>query len=234
MKMLSLSVQRLLDFCFPPRCIVCRAPLERQSDALCPGCQLLLRRAGEEDVRTGLHFRSCRFPFFYTDRFKSSFHRYKFQGCWHYSHYYGRWMWECLREREPDWQRFSCVTWVPLSLRRYLRRGYNQSARLAREVSRLSGLPCRPLLRKKRHTPAQSGTERAAERWDNVRGVYALRRGGRPEGQSILLVDDIITTGATLESACSVLENAGAAEICCLTLAGSVGGAAEGTPDSAR
>lgn len=210
----------MLNFCFPPKCIFCQKLLEEGETApLCWECQKSLPQTALGSRQMGLYFDHCLSSLYYTEEWKKSFYRYKFQGHWHYSTVYGRWMWECLREREPDYQRFDCITWTPLSTRRWLKRGYDQAGRLAQVVSRYSGIPLVRTLVKKKNVVPQSGTAQASDRWKNIKGAYALRRRADAEGKRILLVDDIITTGATLEEASSVLRGAGAKEICCLTLA---------------
>lgn len=217
---LSVTPKRLaaaaLDFCLPRRCLFCRGELE-DAGPLCPACEAELPRTGAQAVPSGVRFERCLSPLYYTGALRDSFHRYKFGGRWHYSRVYAQWMWDCLRSRESV--PFDCITWVPISRLRYLRRGYDQSGRLARGVAGHSGLPRKPLLEKIRNNPAQSGTHSAEERRENTQGVYRLRRGAEVRGKRILLVDDIITTGSTLEEASRVLHEAGAAEVCCLTLA---------------
>lgn len=209
----------LLDFCYPPKCILCQAPLEGERGSLCPKCVQAIPWTGENCIQLGIHFDRCVSPLYYTDVVKPSFHRYKFQGHWHYNWVYGQWMWEYLRRYDPNYRRFDCITWAPLSFWRYQRRGYDQARRLATAVSKASKIPLVRTLVKRKHTPPQSGTEKAEQRWENVRGAYRPRGNRNLMGKRILLVDDIITTGATLEEASSVLQKMGALEVCCLTLA---------------
>ena len=209
----------IMDFCLPPRCILCQKELENSDGPLCPTCAARMPWTGENAVQNGMRFDRCLSAVYYTGDLRESFHRYKFNAHWHYSWIYGRWMWECLKNNDPDCLRFDCISWTPLSLPRYLKRGYDQSRRLALAVSRLSGLPLRSTLVKCKHTPAQSGTASADLRWANVSGAYRLKPRAPVKGKRILLVDDIITTGATLEEACRVLRDGGARELCCLTLA---------------
>lgn len=84
-------------------------------------------------------------------------------------------------------------------------------------MARQTGTECRRLLEKQVHNRAQSGTGSPEERIKNVRGVY--RCTGDAAGKRILLVDDIVTTGATLSEAAGVLLSAGAKEVVGLTLA---------------
>ena len=108
---------------------------------------------------------------------------------------------------------------VPLHWRRRLSRGYNQSAALARVLAGRLGLPCRPgWLRRTRFTPNQS-QQPASERRDNVRGVFAARPRPDLRGRTILLVDDVLTTGSTASEAARALKSAGAAKIWVAVLA---------------
>ncbi|MCD8335452.1 MAG: ComF family protein [Clostridiales bacterium] len=214
------------EFLWPPKCLLCQRPLETGETLFCAQCAPLVTWTGEDCAQQGMHFDRCLSPLYYTEAFKPAFHRYKFQGRWHYSWAFGGWMWDCLNANDPNLSRFDCVTWAPLHFWRRQRRGYDQAQRLALAVSRASGLPLQRTLVKFRRTPPQSGTEQAAQRWENVRGVYRPKAGVALAGKRLLLVDDVITTGATLEEASAVLRRAGAAEVCCLTLARSAHGQA--------
>ncbi|MDJ0975461.1 MAG: phosphoribosyltransferase family protein [Planctomycetota bacterium] len=101
---------------------------------------------------------------------------------------------------------------VPLSARRRRQRGYDQAALLARAVARRVRLPCRPrALRKRRDTPAQTSLSRAGRR-RAVRGAYvAFPRHVR--GRAVVLVDDVLTTGATARAAALALRRAGAVSV---------------------
>ncbi len=106
---------------------------------------------------------------------------------------------------------------VPLHRSRVRRRGFNQAADLARHL----GLPCRPALRRTRPTPSQTDLP-ASRRHANVRGAFAVRRGVSVAGCCVVLVDDVSTTGATLEACAGVLLQAGAREVRALTAARAV------------
>ncbi len=112
---------------------------------------------------------------------------------------------------------------VPLHWRRYLRRGYNQAAAIARPLASELGQPMANVLRRRRATPAQSRLSRA-ERRRNLRDAFAVR--GNPllravscAGRHVLLVDDIATTGTTLQAAAVCLRRAGAASVTALAVA---------------
>jgi ComF family protein len=103
---------------------------------------------------------------------------------------------------------------VPLHRRRRRQRGFNQ----ARDLAAVLGLPVRDVLKRTRPTPSQTDLP-AARRHANVRGAFALRKGAEARGLCLVLVDDVATTGATLEACAGVLSEAGAREIRAVTAA---------------
>ncbi len=110
---------------------------------------------------------------------------------------------------------------VPLHWRRLLMRRYNQSAELARHVGRITGKPVIPdLLLRKRATPSQDGLDRAA-RFANQQGAFQLapRFAARVQGKRVLLIDDVMTTGATLSACADACLAAGIRQVDVLVLA---------------
>ena len=108
------------------------------------------------------------------------------------------------------------VTWVPMSPQKLRRRGYNQSELLAKAVAKELGLPAWDLLEQVRETDTQHNLTRA-QRADNVRGAYRAK--GAALGKRVLLVDDIVTTGATLRACAQGLYGAGAQKVCAVCAA---------------
>lgn len=106
---------------------------------------------------------------------------------------------------------------VPLSMKRLRERGFNQSLLIARIVSEEKGIPMLiDILLKKKETPPQTELS-AKERLSNLKGAFEVK--GNIEGMRILLVDDVMTTGATVTECSKELIKAGAKEVIVLTLA---------------
>jgi ComF family protein len=131
---------------------------------------------------------------------------------------FGRWLADAGRELRPG---IDAIVPVPLSRLRLLLRHFNQAAVLAGALSRQTGVPMYPLLlQRTRWTTSQVGMTRAQRR-RNMAGAFSVpgRRRAWLQGRSILLVDDVITTGATVEACARALKRAGAARVDVLALA---------------
>jgi ComF family protein len=130
----------------------------------------------------------------------------------------GRWLAEAGRELLPgtDW-----IVPVPLSRLRLLQRQFNQAALLGGELARQTGVPMQPLLLKRvRSTRSQVGMTREQRR-RNVAGAFRVpenRRAGL-RGRNVLIIDDVVTTGATVEACARALKRAGAGRVDVLALA---------------
>ena len=104
---------------------------------------------------------------------------------------------------------------VPISLhwRRRWSRGYNQSEAVARGVTNVLGLPLRSrVLERTRPTPTQTA-QSPTQRWENVRSAFRVKSAADVQGLSVLLIDDVMTTGATADAATAALLQAGAAQV---------------------
>lgn len=202
-------VSRLL---FPPKCVLCGRVLDGAETDLCHGC----RTDGPEcppgkQKRTFLD--SWAAIWYYEGYSRRSILRYKFRWARHYAGAYGRLLAMKLTALHPEG--FDVLTWVPISPLRKLRRGYDQVELLARALGReLEMAPVRTL-RKIRHNRPQSSVSGAAERRANVLGVYRITDPALVRGKRVLLLDDVITTGATAGECARVLLTAGAKEVHC-------------------
>lgn len=117
---------------------------------------------------------------------------------------------------------YDAIVPVPLHWRKRWRRGYNQSELLARCVAKKRGIPVWKALRRRRPTAVQAGLTNAGRR-RNVAAAFAVKSGprfaGRLAGKRILLIDDVMTTGATAGACATALKRGGAASVSLLTLA---------------
>ena len=205
----------LLELFYPTKCVFCHKLTG--GDKICKSCRdaLPLTPKGAQ-VQKFPFISACLSPLYYTGNVRESLLRYKFGSLSAYAEVYAPIMAKCIDENE-----ISCdiITWVPLSRKRLRKRGYDQARLLAEELSRISGVGCCRLLQKTRNNPAQSGTGSAEKRRANVSGVYRAADEDKVKGKSILLVDDIVTTGATLSECARVLISAGAREVKAVTVA---------------
>jgi ComF family protein len=121
-----------------------------------------------------------------------------------------------LSDALPRDRQFDLVTAVPLHWRRRWQRGFNQSELLGKAIAHARGIPTAKILRRGSATRAQAGLSNAQRR-ENVAGAFRARR--RVPGLRILLIDDVMTTGATLGSCARALKKAGAKSVAVLALA---------------
>lgn len=201
-------VNWLLDLIYPPRCAFCRRLLDEKERGTCRFCRKLLEQDSVE--RHIENVTLCVAPLRYEGAVRDSLLRYKFQKATAYGAAYADFLAKCIDESS-----ISCdiITWVPLSHLRLRKRGYDQAQILAEETAKRLGLPCERLLKKKINTRPQSGIGDAEARRKNASGVYACCAPEKTRGRRILLIDDIVTTGATLSECASVLKKAGCAEV---------------------
>ena len=192
----------------PPRCETCSQPYDGMtSDFVCPNCR------GEEfsfvcAVTVARSHRAVR----------DAIHRLK----------YNREMWlarvlaEFQREGFADPRlagiKFDALVPVPLHARRLRERQFNQAAILAEHLSKSSKIPIREVLRRTRYTGTQTRLTRKARR-QNLRDAFSLRQDADVTNLDLLLVDDVLTTGSTLDACAAILLENGARSVRALTVA---------------
>ncbi len=205
---------KLLDLCFPPKCPFCGKITKGHT--VCSVCYKTLPwTEGQEILRKLSADVVCAAPLWYEDAVRAGILRYKFDGGVAAADALGELAARCAAEEFSG--EFDTVTWVPVGPKRLKERGYDQTRLVAEAACRLWETEAVQLLRKPVDNPAQSGLKDAAARRANVLGVYEALPG--VEGKHILLVDDIITSGATLLECARTLMDAGAASVRCVTLA---------------
>ena len=197
------SCQAELPRARPPRCPVCWQP-QRQGDA-CGRC-----REGRPA------FQGARSPYLYQGVAREAVHALKYNYLSALAQPMAQLMARYVEEEAIE---ADLLVAVPLYGRRQRLRGYNQSALLARELSRLCGLPLAGRgLARRRNTPPQARSADAEARKRNVTDAFIADRRW-VEGKRVLLIDDVMTTGATLDACARALRQAGAASVWALTFA---------------
>jgi competence protein ComFC len=225
---------------FPSFCKACRALLEKPGESvLCASCWDKIRaHRSSYCLCCGRFFEGAGEPHFCLSCLKErpsfAVHRsgglyqgglkdlillFKYRGYEILGKPLGRFVCEALKEEESLWWGVEAIIPVPLHPKRKRARGFNQARALARELSRLRGLPLEDrCLRKIKNVLPQTSLERQ-ERVNNVRGAYTVLNRGKIRGKTLLLVDDVYTTGSTLEECSRELLRAGANEIRAVTIA---------------
>ena len=207
---------RLLQLLFPPKCVLCRKVLQKDETDLC-------RDYREHQPEFGKHKIKLSFlaqwtgVWYYKENVRQSILRFKFYGRRSYAQSYGRLM--AMKLINEGWEDTDILTWAPISARRKHSRGYDQTELLGQAVAKELGIPLTPTLKKVRHTKPQSVMGDAAHRRANILGAYEVIDPARLRDQRILLLDDILTTGATASECARVLLTAGAKEVKLATLA---------------
>ena len=121
--------------------------------------------------------------------------------------------------QQKGFEKCDVLTYVPVSPLRKFRRSYDQVELIAGAVADELGLRLTPTLRKIRNTPPQSGFKDVSQRRANVLGAYRIKNSDLIRGKRILLLDDVITTGATASECARILLVAGAKEVYCAAMA---------------
>ena len=206
----------LMELLFPPKCVLCRKLLKNGEIDLCGAC----RADAPEYPGKKINIRfldSFAAVWYYEGNVRSSLLRYKFCNARSYSVSYGRILAMKLLREYPEG--FDILTWVPVSRLRKLRRGYDQVELLAKAVGTELGLSPVPTLKKIRNNRPQSRMKDPAARKANVLGAYRVLETADVKGNRVLLLDDILTTGATAGECARMLRMAGAKEVHCAAVA---------------
>jgi ComF family protein len=236
---LAASAAACMDLLFPRRCLLCDADLvDSRGLLLCRMCRAALTiTAGECCPKCGgsrpigalpegdcPHCRGQKFHFsgawslgIYQAQLASAVLRMKDRSQESLAMTMGQLLWETRGERIAAWQP-DVVVPMPMHWWRRVRRGANSPELLADVLARRLGIPTRRLLRRRRHTRLQRLLP-PGERWINVRGAFQALRQRKFRSARVLLVDDILTTGATSSEAAKVLRAAGAADVAVAVLA---------------
>lgn len=241
MPTLTTILQDVFDTLLPPICAVCGGPLDDREENICGGCRDAFMKTGRTicwrcgaPVREAakrrcphcpkepVHFDFARAPYLYRGHMRDAIQAFKYQHRIELGRPLGRAMFMGLREYLSggafDDEPISVLTPVPMHLLRRMHRGYNHAEVLAEELAALAKIPCVPhLLIRRRHTPRQALLP-LEERARNIFGAFECPAPHELRGQHVGLVDDVFTSGHTVNECARVLRAAGAATIHVLAL----------------
>jgi len=230
----------LSNLFFPPVCAICNSAKPQSNSAMCPTCQEAVEPIEPPFCfQCGLPFRgllnshsqlcgrcltdpplyfSARYGVRYQSELRNALIRFKFYGDLHA----GRALSELLIHafcRHFEAKEFSLIVPVPIHRRRLIQRGFNQTVIMAEKLSGATGIPLdRTSLQKIKDTLPQVGLPRL-ERIKNVKGSFGVRNASRIRDARVLIVDDVATTGSTINEAAKTLIRGGAARVDALVLA---------------
>jgi ComF family protein len=197
-----------IEFIKPPRCQICSQPFDGMSGEFeCPNCR-----------GTAFHF-DCAVSVVRSRRvIRELIHRVKYNREIWIMKILGRILLQGLADSRLSGQEFDAIVPVPLHSKRLREREFNQAALLAGQLSRAAGTPMREVLVRSRYTGTQTTLDRV-ERRQNLRNAFSLRKNVDVTDQNLLLIDDVLTTGSTLDACAAVLLEQGAESVRALTLA---------------
>ena len=207
---------RFWNFFFPPKCVLCKTLLKETESDLCRNCRENAPECGSHKIKLSF-LAQWTGVWYYKENVRQSILRYKFYGKRNYASAYGRIL--AMKLLKEGWEDTDVLTWAPISRQRKFRRGYDQVELMAKVAAEELGLELIPTLKKVRHTKPQSVMGDAAHRRANVLGAYEVIDPALVKNQRVLLLDDIVTTGATASECARVLLTAGAKEVKLATLA---------------
>ena len=234
----------LIDIIYPPRCHMCRkllpyGEISSTSSYLCSDCLAGLNpltnplcticgvpfssqkgknHLCENCIRKRPYYELARAPYFYSGKLKDAIQRFKYNSETHLSTPFGGLLLNFVQKIFHKLNEYIIVP-VPLHKNKLRERGYNQSLLLAKSLSRNLGVRLDYLsFIRKRYTLNQAGLRRE-ERITNVKNAFSVFDIEAVEDRKILLVDDVFTTGYTLNECAKTLKKSGAAEVICITLA---------------
>jgi len=222
-----------LNLVIPSACLVCGARIDEQSQVICEICEakIALISSGvcpvcgseikdwpcEICLEEAFAFDSARSLFRFNGTIKDLIHALKYNGYESPAGYFALPMAELI-ESEPALQEHDYICAVPLHRVRKRERGYNQSELIARSVAYLADLPYETPVSRKVNTLSQTLLSKA-RRVKNLSGAFKVKNPNLVSGKKIILVDDVFTTGSTLNEIAKLLRSAGAKQITAITVA---------------
>lgn len=222
----------LLALFFPESCFACDGVLARGEKYICTECNVKLpytdfHKHGATELNTlqrrfwgkvPVRYAFSYFTFQNKGRVQRLLHQLKYKGAKELGEHLGQRYGSILQEHQYH-EQFDLIVPVPLHKQKQRKRGYNQSAHFALGLAAAMEVPTNGgILVRTINTSTQTRKDRL-NRWQNVEQVFEVKKTETIAGKHILIVDDVLTTGATLEACAVALLNAGASEVSVVTIA---------------
>ncbi|MDF2616214.1 MAG: phosphoribosyltransferase [Sedimentibacter sp.] len=200
--------KRTMKKIVPPICIKCSKPIDMNApDELCSDCR-----------KNDHSFEMSRSVYAYEGSVKKGIYMFKYYNKPYFYRFFGKCLVDCMKNNE--YNKFDMVVPVPLHRSKLRIRGYNQSSLLAKYISRNTDIPYGDVLKRIKKTPKQSQMTKE-ERRKNLKEAFDVK-GSKIEsltGKTVLLVDDVYTTGSTADECSKTLLKNGASKIYVMTIA---------------
>jgi ComF family protein len=221
-------LQSAVSLLYPPLCTICGRSI-RAGEYLCDQCETkavrivapFCEKCSEpfDGAITGVFTcANCAHRTIYFDAAVAAYrgrgivreviHEFKYGRRIHLRHLVARWLRSALDDERLLGRCFDVIIPVPLHPTRQRERGFNQATLLAELLSAQTSIRCKPLLERTRYTTTQTALDRS-ERMENLHNAFRLRKNADVRGLRVLLVDDVLTTGSTLNECARVLKRVG-------------------------
>ena len=220
----------LLDILFPPRCVHCRSDIPTQKEMLCTNCVAAIARNNayvcpQCGARKPTLTFTCHYtPFvlapatIYQDPIPALIHHFKYQGMLKCADVCTALLLLYMRQINIPTDNF-IFTAIPMQKRKRQRRGFNQAEELSQRTASYCNRPYVPLLEKTATHHPNAYTTSWQQRHDNIKGSFSVINTEQIQGNNIIIVDDVYTSGATIKEAAMMLKMAGAKKIVGLVVA---------------
>ncbi|MFC5412312.1 ComF family protein [Larkinella bovis] len=230
-KLIKSGFEDLLNLFYPQPCLLCRNTLQQQEEFICTACRLALPETGQhrgealvagQNRFAGKVLVEFVFAYLYFTRKGKTqrvIHALKYRGHKELGHVLGRWYGHQLKTEYDLHEQIDLIVGVPLHPAKLRQRGYNQSDWFAMGLSEALEIPWSDqALMRTHYTLSQTGKNRLS-RWENVNTVFRVKNPDFVANKRILLVDDVLTTGATLEACTASLVAANSQSVGIITMA---------------
>ncbi|NLC73548.1 MAG: ComF family protein [Ruminococcaceae bacterium] len=207
----------IADLLFPPRCTFCKKLLKRGESGICSVCINSLPYNTWTKAPKIEFIEDFVAPLKYEGSVRDALLRYKFKGVTVYARTFAKLVAKSVSEELKG--KYDIISWVPLSSERLRQRGYDQAMLIAMACALELDDVAVETLKKCRDTDPQSGKGEISARRANISGAYEVADAELIAGKRILLIDDVVTTGATVSECARMLKLGGAEAVLCAAVA---------------